>query len=40
MKYEPTAAQMAARIGIKIAEVSAYIIILACIALAWIGTPP
>lgn len=39
MKYERTAAQMAAHIAIRIAEVGAYIVILACIVLAWIGTP-
>jgi hypothetical protein len=39
MKHEPTAAEAAAYVGIKIAEYGAYAIIAGCIALAWIGTP-
>jgi len=39
MKYEPNALHALARVSVKVAEYCGYIIILACIALAWIGSP-
>lgn len=39
MRYEPTAAEIAAHIAKKAAEYAAYGIIAACLYLAWVGTP-
>jgi hypothetical protein len=39
MKYEPTAADAARHVAITIARCGCGLIIFACIALVWIGTP-
>jgi hypothetical protein len=39
MKYEPTAADAARHVAITIARCGCSLIICACIAIAWIGSP-
>lgn len=39
MKQEPTATEVAAYLGMKLAEFGAYSILLICCLYFWVGTP-